>query len=57
MAVVINEFEVVADTRPAQQKGGSDAASQPTPPVAIAPSAIAPALRALQVQALRAWAH
>lgn len=57
MAVVINEFEVVAEAPPAPPKEGGEAAERSKPAAPITPPAIAPAFRALEVRALRAWAH
>ncbi len=57
MPVVINEFEVVADSPRSQQRNGSDATSEPARPPVIEPQAIAPALRAIASRALRVWAH
>ena len=57
MPVVINEFEVVADTPSPQRKNGGDPAGDAAPSTALAPCAIAVQLRTLGAQALRAWAH
>jgi hypothetical protein len=58
MAVVINEFELVAEAPPAPRRGpGGEPASESAPKPAIDPCALARALRALEVQALRVWAH
>jgi hypothetical protein len=57
MPVVINEFEVVAEPAPAPRpKGGETEEGSATTP-ALEPSAVSTALRALEVQALRVWAH
>ncbi len=59
MPIVINEFEVVADTPPAPRgSGGAASGDAATPPVpVIEPCAVAAAMRTLEVQALRVWAH
>ena len=57
MAVVINEFEVVSEPQRAPRGGTSDAPGEAAPPEKIEPCAIAAALRALDTQALRTWAH
>jgi len=58
MAVVINEFEAVAEAppQPAQrQEGGEGQAGQAAAPPD--PHDLVPALCALAEQALRSWAH
>ena len=57
MPVVINEFEVVADSQPAQRRNGNEAPAEQQPQKVIEPNAIVPGLRALHSRALRAWAH
>jgi hypothetical protein len=58
MGVVINDFEVLHEPRPAAQReareGTGDDGGKPTKPE---PAALAPVLRELQLRALRAWAH
>ncbi len=56
MAVLINEFEVMADARPAEPRVGNEGPPE-TAPQAKATPAVATALRTLAVQSLRAWAH
>jgi hypothetical protein len=57
MPVVINEFEVMADARPAPPRGGGEAPAETPPAPSLEPCAVAAALRTLDVQALRVWAH
>jgi hypothetical protein len=57
MPVVINEFEVVAETAPASRRSGGEAPAEAPPSPEIEPCAVASAMRTLEVQALRAWAH
>ena len=58
MAVVINEFEVLNEPMPATRPdGGAPAPAKATGPEAIKPQDIAQALRAIEQQALRVWAH
>jgi hypothetical protein len=57
MPVVINEFEVVAETAPAPRRGGAEASAEAPPAPEVEPCAVASAMRTLEVQALRAWAH
>jgi hypothetical protein len=59
MAIVINDFEAVAEAPPTQpgppsegQEGGGKGAAQ-----AIKPHDIAPTLHLLAQRALRVWAH
>jgi hypothetical protein len=55
MPVVVNEFEVLPAAPaapPAKQGDGKDQASEK-----LAPCALAAALRLLETQALRSWAH
>jgi len=56
MAVLINEFEVMADARPAEPRARNEASAEATPQANATP-AVATALRTLAVQSLRAWAH
>ncbi len=56
MAVLINEFEVMADARPAEPRARNEG-SQETAPQADVTPAVAMALRTLAVKSLRAWAH
>ena len=57
MPVVINEFEAVAET--SRNSGGEE--NPGATPLAeqqdIEPKDVTPILRALEVRALRAWAH
>ena len=56
MPVVINEFEAVAE--PPRARSGDDASSaKPSDHEEIEPSDVMPILRALELRALRAWAH
>lgn len=58
MPVVINEFEVVAESTPAPRRSGAEAppaGSEDSKP--LEPCAVAAALRTLEVQALRVWTH
>jgi hypothetical protein len=55
MAVVINEFEVL-EAPPAEPRK-AEPASQASPSRPIDPCAILPALRAIETQKLRTWAH
>ncbi len=57
MPVIVNEFEVIE--QPALQRAGNEAAPPPEgePALRIEPPDLRPALRELEVQALRAWAH
>jgi hypothetical protein len=59
MPVVINEFEVVSeDQRAARPAGGEAPATAETGSRAgLEPCAVASALRTLEAQALRVWAH
>jgi hypothetical protein len=54
MAVVINEFEVIHSAPPA---AAATAAPAGAPPEPVEPKDVTPLLRALEAQALRAWAH
>ena len=59
MPVVINEFEVVAD-QPDAHRGngaGTDKAPDASAPATVDPRALTKALRTLDHQALRVWAH
>jgi len=58
MAVVINEFEVLGEPGPAARQvaeGASD--GEAAPPEPLAPQDVLLALRLLELQALRVWAH
>jgi hypothetical protein len=56
--VVINDFEVLSEPQPEARKAVSDAANAaPLPAKTVEPRAICAALRVLEVQALRIWAH
>ncbi len=57
MAVVINEFEVVPDTRPASGRAGGEQSGEAPAAKPLDPRAVAQALRALEARALRVWAH
>ena len=58
MAVVINEFEVLNEPSPATRPEGSAAAPGNTAPAErIQPQDIVQALRSIEQQALRVWAH
>lgn len=58
MPVVINEFEALAaEPAPAQRTPGGDGAGAGLQPDTLGPCAVAAALRILEEQALRAWAH
>jgi len=57
MPVVINEFEVVPDTRPAARSANGADASDAPPPAPLDPCAVAQAERVLRARALRVWAH
>ena len=56
MPVVISEFETVADAPPPQHVG-EDAGRPSDSPEKPEPENVQPVLRALEVRALRAWAH
>jgi hypothetical protein len=56
MGVIINEFEVMADTQPAEPQLRTEGSPE-TAPQANPTHAVATVLRALSVQSLRAWAH
>lgn len=57
MAVVINEFEVIHSAPPAATAAAPGAASVAAPAEPVEPKDVTPLLRALEAQALRAWAH
>jgi hypothetical protein len=57
MPVVINEFEVLEAPPAEPRKTERDPASQASPSRPIDPCAIRPALRAIETQHLRTWAH
>lgn len=58
MGVVINDFEVLHEPRPAVQRDSREGSGESTAkPAAPEPAALAPVLRELQQRALRAWAH
>jgi hypothetical protein len=56
--VVINDFEVLAEPQPETGKAAAESANNaPKPDKPIEPRMIRAALRALEVCALRTWAH
>lgn len=58
MGVVINEFEVLSDPGPvARQAADGAAAGEAAPPEPPAPQDVMLALRLLELQGLRVWAH
>ncbi len=57
MPVVINEFEVVADGTPPQRSNDDGGGQGDAKHDAMEPVDVTPVLRALETQALRAWAH
>ena len=57
MAVVINEFEVLDAPAAEPRKADREPASPAPPSRPIDPCAILPALRAIETQKLRSWAH
>jgi hypothetical protein len=57
MGVVIGEFEVLSESRPEQHPAAAEAEPKRSGQEKIEPCAVASALRSLQEQALRAWAH
>ncbi len=58
MGVVINEFEVLSDPGPvARQAADGAAAGEAQPPEPLEPQDVLLALRQLELQALRLWAH
>jgi hypothetical protein len=57
MAVVINEFELVSEPQPAPRKGAPDTPGEAAPPEKLEPCAVAVAMRSLETQTLRVWAH
>lgn len=57
MAVVINEFEVLAPPAPPRTQAAPGAATQSLAAGKPDPKDLAPLLRAMQAAALRAWAH
>lgn len=56
MAVIVNEFEVLPAAPAAPPPSGDDRKEKPSREQP-APGAVSIALRALEVQALRSWAH
>lgn len=58
MPVVINDFEVLSEPQPEARKALPEPGGE-APPLAktVEPRAICSALRVLDVQALRIWAH
>lgn len=57
MPVVINEFEAVAEA-PRNRTGEDESgAKQPSEHEELEPKDVTPVLRALEIRALRAWAH
>jgi hypothetical protein len=57
MAVVINEFEVLAQPSSHRTQSNPGAATQIQHPEKLEAKDLAPLLRAMQAEALRAWAH
>lgn len=58
MAVVINEFEVLAEPRPAAKSdANSGAKSEGEAPEKLEPRDVQSALRHIDQQSLRVWAH
>jgi len=57
MPVVINDFEVLEAPAAEPRKADREPASQGSPSRPIDPCAILPALRAIETQKLRTWAH
>lgn len=57
MPVVINEFEVIPAREPMPGPAGSEPASESTQKAVLEINALANALRALEEQDLRVWAH
>ena len=57
MAVVINEFEVLTQPAPARTQASPGAVTQLQPADKPEPKELVPLLRAMQAEALRAWAH
>lgn len=57
MAVVINEFEVLTQPAPPRTQATPGAATQHKPAEKPEPKDLASLLRAMQAEALRAWAH
>jgi hypothetical protein len=57
MAVVINEFETVADTTRAPATGQAAAAPPTAAPAPPQPQDVRHVLRVLQERSLRVWAH
>lgn len=57
MPVVINEFEVIPAREPMPGPAGSEPAPESTQKAVLEICALANALRALEEQDLRVWAH
>ena len=57
MPVVINEFEVIPAREPMPGPAGAEPASESTQKAVLEINALANALRALEEQDLRVWAH
>lgn len=57
MPVVVNDFEVVAEPQPAPRPPAEQAPAEPGMKPPLEPCAVAMAMRTLEVQALRVWAH
>lgn len=57
MPVVINEFEVIPAREPMPGPAGSEPAPESTQKAVLETGALANALRALEEQDLRVWAH
>jgi hypothetical protein len=58
MAIVINEFEALAEAPEPRRRSGADTEAEggKAPPLPE-PQDLEPVLRALREQALRSWAH
>ena len=57
MPVMINEFEVLEAPAGEPRTNDREPASQPPPSRPIDPCTLLPALRAIDTQKLRTWAH
>jgi hypothetical protein len=57
MGVVINEFEVVAESAPAPRRASGEAAEAPPAEKPMDPAEVKTVLRTIEAQALRVWAH
>lgn len=57
MPVVINDFEVLPAAAPAPRSQPGAAAEQGAAKEELEPCAVAAAIRVLDTQALRSWAH